>query len=299
MSQFNADAGVVGRADRRGRVAAPPVAVAVAHHQRVGGQVTEALVVVGDEDRDHADEVEGERVDHPHDVAQHAADERDRPPAAADDPQPRRALARRAAAAERLEQHVVEELHPEVGEREDRHADRAVARVDEDEQRDQRQQPDREVDHPGDEARAEAGQRELDLNALGSRDREAILEADGDGAGGLVDAHTPTPAWMLTGSRVSARQAGRSSRRWCGRRARGRRGSAPSGCWRSGGATGRPPPTSRSPAGCSRTNRRRGGSSGSSPTRARASTRPRPAAGRSSTSSPPATGSACASARCR
>ena len=108
---------------------------------------------------------------------------------------------------------------------------------------------------------------------------------DGNGAARVVGAHTPSRRWMLIASRASGPRAGRSSPRSCAAPAPGRSGSAPTRCSGSAAATARPPPTSRSPAACSPPTRRPAGSSGWSPTRARACTRPSRAAARCAPSS--------------
>ena len=123
-----------------------------------------------------------------------AARERDRPPAGAHDAQARPALAGRAAAAEHLEQHVVEEDQREHRRGEDRGA--RVARR----PRDQGQRDDHgrariaKSITPGDEARADVGQRQLDLDALGRRDREPVLVGDRSGAAGLRRCSYSLPA---------------------------------------------------------------------------------------------------------
>ena len=151
---------------------------------------------------------------------------------------------------------------------------RVARRPQDQRERDDHGELDREVDPARDEARADAGQRQLDLDALGRRDRQPVLERDRCGAADVVGAHTPSRRWTPIASRASAKRAGTSSPRSCARPARGPSGWAPRRCCGSAGATAPPPPTSRSRAGCSPATRSRGGSSGWSPRRARASTRP-------------------------
>ena len=99
--------------------------------------------------------------------------------AGAHDPQAGRALAGRAAAAQRPRKHVVEEsCRSRRSRRSPRRSRRCAGRSATSSAISGSSRIAKSIDR-GDEARAEAGERELDLDALGRGDREAILEADG------------------------------------------------------------------------------------------------------------------------
>ena len=125
---------------------------------------------------------------------------------------------------------------------------------------DQERALDQEVEQRGDEARADAGQREVDVDAFRRGDADPVLIL-----------HRPVKLDRF----VEERRPG-----WAGLEAllprRGREARAPragAACAVSAASIGRPRPISPSRAGHSRTSRSRGGSSGSSPTVARPSTR--------------------------
>jgi hypothetical protein len=101
------------------------------------------------QDRDDPRHVQQRQpVDEPQHVAHEARDDVLRGAVGAQDAQPRRSLARRAAAAERLEEDVVAEVDDDF---------------------------DGQVDDPGGESRAQPGEVEGDVEALGRRDDQPVL----------------------------------------------------------------------------------------------------------------------------
>ena len=101
----------------------------VAHDQRAGRQVAEALVAVRQEHRDHPDGVERrQEVDRTDEVAHRRGEQPDRSAVVGDQPKSRQPTARRAAPGEGVERGGHDEQHDEQGQARHRHPRRAQHR---------------------------------------------------------------------------------------------------------------------------------------------------------------------------
>ncbi len=147
----------------------------IADDQRSGGQVAEPLVARRHQQRHHADGVRArQQVDEAHDVAHGAGHEADRPRVGRHHAQAGGPLAGGATAGQDLEQHVVPEEDQEGGDREGGAADRAQ-HAEGQAQREDDHRLYAQVDHDGDEPRAEAGHHDIDVDALRRGDAQPVL----------------------------------------------------------------------------------------------------------------------------
>jgi hypothetical protein len=125
-------------------------------HDRAGDHVAEAAKHRIASHHDQPDRIAGrQEVGRTQQVAQHRVEHRERVPVLPDHAQPQRSLARRSAAPQRLEEHVVKPVDQEVGEhhRPERHAVEADRDLDQREQQDQHEEdpaPDQQVDQVSD-----------------------------------------------------------------------------------------------------------------------------------------------------